>query len=74
MKCGVSKIKILGESYISAIVVDGINKKFSSNKIYLFDIKQKKILREIECYNMISQFEFSQNYLVYSVKGKVIFI
>jgi len=52
------------------LVPDGLNKKFSDTKIYLWDEKQQLILKEIECFNFIMKFEFLREFLIVQTEGK----
>ena len=52
------------------MILDGHNKKFSDTKIYIWDEKQRILLKELECYNIITQFEFLREYLIVQSEGK----
>lgn len=47
-----------------------MNKKYSDTKIYIWDEKQRKILKEIECYYIIMKYIFLREYLIVQVEGK----
>ena len=67
---GVSEIQALYCSFVFALIPDGLNKRFSDTKVYFWDQKQRKILKEIECYNIISQFELFRAFLLVQSEGK----
>ena len=52
------------------MVPDGLNKKFSDTKIYLWDEKQQQVLKEIECFHFITKFELMRQFLVVHAEGK----
>lgn len=63
-------IQALFTSYLFALVTDGVNKKFPDSKIYIWDEKQQRILKELECFNLIFKFEFLREFLIVQSLGK----
>lgn len=52
------------------MIPDNTNKRFSDTKVYFWDEKQHLLLKEIECYNIITRLEFLREYLIVQVEGK----